>query len=163
MDKRQIINITIGSLVVGSIGYFAYTKIRNAKEIKFIHAALEGSGGYGTIKDFANVFQGNAYIDSIKNKYPNVILLVNDAITANRKALYNAIKGVGTDTDEVKNVFRNLKDKVQIAQVADSYQRNYKTNLLDAIMDEFTFRSGSENADELTEIMKSKPDFRVAG
>lgn len=163
MDKRQIINITIGSLVVGSIGYFAYTKIRNAKEIKFIHTALEGSGGYGTIKDFAKVFEGTTYVDSLKNKYPNVILLVNDAITTNRKALYEAIKGVGTDTDAVKNIFRSLKDKVQIAQVADSYQRNYKTNLLDAIMDEFAFRAGSDNAKELTEIMKAKPDFRVAG
>lgn len=163
MNKQQIINITLGTLVVGSVGYFAYTKIRNAKEIKFIHAALEGSGGYGTIKDFAKVFEGNTYIDSLKNKYPNVILLVNDAITTNRKALYKAIKGLGTDTDSVKNIFRNLKDKVQIAQVADSYQRNYKTNLLDAIMDEFAFRAGSDNAKELTEIMKSKPNFRVAG
>lgn len=162
MNKRKIIIITSLSVVGVATSYFIYTRIRNASEIKLIHTKLEGAGGYGTIKDFAKVFEGANYVNTYRSKYPNVILLVNDAITTSRKELNKAISGIGTDDDALKNVFRNLKDKVQIAQVADSYQKNYNINLLDAIMDESSFKAGSDNARELTEIMKSKPDFRVA-
>lgn len=163
MDKRKIVIYTSASIVGIAVSYFIYTKIRNANEIKFIHNELDGTGGYGTIKDFAKVFEGISYINNLKSTHPNIILLQNDPITAFRVKLNKAISGIGTDTDAVKAVFRNLKDKVQIAQIADSYQRNYNANLLDAIMDEFSFREGSANSNELLEIIKSKPDFRVAG
>ena len=163
MNKRKIAIYTSLSIVGIAASYFAYTKIRNAKEIKFIHKELDGAGGYGTIKDFAKVFEGLNYINSLKSTHPNIILLQNDPITDFRVKLNKAISGIGTDADAVKAVFRNLKDKVQIAQIADSYQRNYNANLLDAIMDEFSFREGSANSNELLEIIKSKPDFRVAG
>ncbi|PIZ51346.1 hypothetical protein COY27_03890 [Candidatus Woesearchaeota archaeon CG_4_10_14_0_2_um_filter_33_13] len=162
MNKRKIAIYTSISIVGIAASYFVYTKIRNANEIKFIHKELDGAGGYGTIKDFAKVFEGTNYINGLKAKYPNLILLRNEYITEARTKLNKAISGIGTDTDTVKAVFRNLKDKVQIAQIADSYQRNYNTNLLDAIMDEYSFREGSSDANELLNIMKSKLDYRVS-
>lgn len=161
MNKRKIIIISSASVVGIAISYFAFIKIRNNKEIKFIISELEGTGGYGSIQDFAKIFAGSSYINEIKAKNPNIILLKNDYITKYRKELYDAIDGVGTDVDAVKSVFRNLKDKIQIAQIADSYQRNYKINLLDAILDESAFKSGSNDANELLNIMKSKLNYRI--
>jgi len=162
MNKRKIIIITSLSVVGVATSYFVYTRVRNDKEIKFINKELEGSGGYGTIEDFAEVFEGSAYINKIKAKNPNLILLRNEPITDFRKQLYKAIKGIGTDSPVILNIFRTLKDKVQVAQIADSYQRNYNENLLEAIMGEVYFSPKSNNAKVLLNILKSKTNFRVS-
>ena len=42
----------------------------------------------------------------------------------------------GDDEEAIKDVFRKLKDRVQVAEVSESYQKNYGENLLDALLGE---------------------------
>lgn len=161
LNKRKIFIIASSALVVGGVGYFIYSKFRNKNEIARIHAALDGrENAYGTIEDFADVFNGLPYIKDMKAKNPNIILLIPDYVTVYRKALHQAISGAGTDESAIKNIFRKLRDKVQIAQVADSYQRNYSENLLDALKGDMDV--DDEEMRELNDIMISKPAFRVS-
>lgn len=160
MNKKKIIIIASSTIVVSGIAYLAYLKIRNKKEINQIHAALDGrTGAYGSIEDFSDVFEGANYINKIKAKQPNLIQLRPDYVTEYRKKIYYALAGVGTDEEAIKGIFRALKDKVQIAQVAESYQNNYKVNLLDALKDDMDV--DSDDMKQLLDIMIQKPAFRI--
>ena len=161
MEKRKIIILISSVVVLGGAGYLTYTSIRNKKERDQIYKILDtDAGSYGGIEDFSNVFEGDAYINGIKLKYPTVILLKPDYITEARKELYDAISTLGgTDEEAIKSVFRSLKDKIQIAQVAQSYRNNYGENLLDALKGEMDVKS--DDMKELATIIKNKPNFRV--
>jgi hypothetical protein len=161
MDKKKIIIISSAIIAASGIGYLIYLKIRNKKEINQIHAAIDGrSGAYGTIEDFSDVFDGANYINKIKSKQPKLILLKGDYVTTYRKKLYDYLTTiVGTDEEGIKSIFRTLKDKVQIAQVAESYMRNYNVNLLEAIKDDIN--DDSDDMKELLDIMTQKPAFRI--
>lgn len=161
LDKRKILIIIGSTVVVAGVGYFTYTKIRNKKEINAIHAALDGAvGSYGSIEDFADVFSGDSYINDMKSKYKNLIFLKPEFVTAYRKQLYDAIQYWGTDENAIKDVFRKMKDRLHIAQVAASYQRNYGENLLDALKGEMDV--DDKEMRDLRDIMINKYAFRVS-
>lgn len=161
MEKRKIIIIVSAAVVVGGAGYLTYTSIRNKRERNEIYKILDtDEGSYGGIDDYSKVFEGDAYINGIKLKYPTIIKLKDDYITEARKELYDSISTFsGTDEEAIKAVFRALKDKIQIAQVAQSYRNNYKENLLDALKGEMDVKS--DDMKELATIIKNKPNFRV--
>ena len=76
MNKRNIFIILGSSIVVGGVGYFVYSKFRNKREIREIHAKLDGhQGSYGSIEDFMEVFNGNSYVQKMKNTHNNIIQL----------------------------------------------------------------------------------------
>ena len=169
MEKRRIITIISAAVVVGGAGYFTYTSIRNKNEKNQIFKILDSDvGSYGGVEDFSDVFAGDAYINKIKLKYPTIIKLKDTYVTDARKELYDAIRrvvgwgddsGFGTNEEAIKAVFRSLKDKIQIAQVAQSYRNNYKINLLEALKGEMDVKS--DDMKELFNIIKAKPNFRV--
>jgi len=96
----------------------------------------------------------------MKSKYDNLIFLKPQYITENRKKLYDAIQYWGTDESTIKEVFRKLKDRLHIAQVAASYQKNYGENLLDALKGEMDVND--KEMKELRDIMINKYAFRVS-
>lgn len=160
MNTRKILIITSSAIVVSGIGYITYTKFRNKSEINKIHAALDDrAGSYGSIEDFSGVFAGASYVSKMKKEHPELILLKGDYVTDYRKQLYDAMWGIGTDTDTIKSVFRKLKDKVQVAQIAESYQKNYNINLLDALKGDIDIKS--DDMKELLDLMIQKPAFRI--
>jgi len=161
MNKRNIIIIISSVVVASGVGYIVYTKIRNRNEINKIHASLDGNeGAYGSVEDFADVFSGTSYISNMKSKYPSLILLIDKYVSGYRKELRDAISGAGTDEDAIKSIFRKFKDRVQVAQVAESYKKYYGENLLDAIKGEMD--NDETEMKELSEIMIGKPAFRLA-
>lgn len=160
MNKRKIIIITSSAIVASTIGYFIYTRFRNKKEINLIHSKLDGrQGSYGSIEDFAEVFSGTNYINEMKSAHRNLIMLKNDYVTAFRTALNNALSGAGTNEDAIRDVFRKLKDRVQIAQVSASYQKAHGENLLDALKGDMDVDSSEMK--ELLDIMINKPAYRI--
>ena len=161
MDKRKILIAISSTLVVSGVGYFIYSKIRNKKEVNQIHAILDDrTKAYGSIEDFSDVFAGRGYINNIESKVKNVIFLLPDYVTQYRKLLNSAISGAGTDEDAIKVIFRKMKDKVQIAQVAESYQKNYGVNLLEDLKNDMDVDSADMK--ELLNIMITKPAYRVS-
>ena len=64
----------------------------------------------------------------------------------------------GDDEEKVYGVFRKMKDKVQVSQVAKAYQETYSKNLIDTLKDRF-------EKDEITivlNIIKALPNYRTA-
>ncbi|MHA1988428.1 MAG: hypothetical protein ACW98D_17500 [Promethearchaeota archaeon] len=160
MNKRNILIIASSTLVASGLGYFIYTKFRNKNEIAKIHKILDDEeGSYGSVEDYAQIFTGDKYVRDLQSKYNNLIMLRPDFITAYRKALNKAIQYWGTDEDAIKDVFRKLKDRVQVAQVSASYQKNYGENLLDALKGEMD--GDEETMRELESIVMDMPAFRL--
>jgi hypothetical protein len=160
MNKRNILIILGSSIVVGGVGYFVYTKFRNKREIREIHAKLDGNeGSYGSIEDFQEVFNGSSYVQKMKNAHKNIIQLKPAYITKYRRELEDAIVGAGTDEVAIKDVFRKLKDRVQVAEVSDSYQRHNGENLLDALLDDMD--ADDKTMKELLEMMINKLAYRI--
>lgn len=160
MKKRNILILTSSIALVSVGGFVIYTKYRNNNEINTIHAELDGAeGSYGSIEDFADVFSGDTYVKDMKTKHRNIIMLKDEYVTNYRTALYNAIQYWGTDEAVLKDVFRKLKDRVAIAQVAASYQKHYNENLLDALKGEMDV--DTQEMKDLKDIIISKYAFRV--
>jgi hypothetical protein len=63
----------------------------------------------------------------------------------------------GDDETKVYAVFRELKDKVQVSQVAKAYQEAYAENLIDKLNDRF----GDSEVKTVLNIIKSLPTYRT--
>lgn len=64
----------------------------------------------------------------------------------------------GDDEDRVYSVFRSLKDKVQVSQVAKVYQDRYSKNLIDTLKDRFD----TKEIHKVLDIVKDLPNYRTA-
>jgi hypothetical protein len=166
INKTKII-IGLG-LIVGTISTIILIRKRifGKKLFNYISSKLENRENlYGNIKDFTDVFSGNVYIEKVsnmvKNNYPNLayIKLKDEFVTKYRKELYDAMEagklsnlytGFGTDEEKVVSIIKSLKDKVALAQVAESYKNAYNKNLLDVLVSELGI-----NSNEIEEIYNS--------
>tara|TARA_R110002096_G_scaffold407290_12_gene605825 strand:+ start:2302 stop:2793 length:492 start_codon:yes stop_codon:yes gene_type:complete len=63
----------------------------------------------------------------------------------------------GDDETKVYAVFRELKDKVQVSQVAKAYQEAYAENLIDKLNDRF----GDSEVKTVLDIIKPLPTYRT--
>ncbi|MDN3492797.1 hypothetical protein [Winogradskyella bathintestinalis] len=64
----------------------------------------------------------------------------------------------GDDEEQVYGVFRKMKDKVQVSQVAKAYQETYSKNLIDTLKDRFD----KEEITIVLNIVKALPNYRTA-
>jgi len=64
----------------------------------------------------------------------------------------------GDDEEQVYGVFRQLKDKVQVSQVAKAYQETYSKNLIDTLKDRFD----KQEITIVLNIVKALPNYRTA-
>lgn len=160
-STKIFIGITSVALVGGGIA----TSIENSNKSKLKSLILSSIDGRvsatGTIKDFQDVFNGDSYIDSVMSKLSGkpFVKLKDEYVTKYRTELFNAIDGIGTNDESIKSVFSSLKDKIAIAQVAQSYKNHYKENLLDAILGDVSV--GSAVGIELNNAILLKPNYRI--
>jgi len=161
MDKRKILIIASSTLVASGIGYLLYTKARNKKEIAKIHNILDADKNrFGSVEDYADIFTGDKYVRDLQSKYNNLLLLKPTFITRYRADLDKAMAYWGTDEDAIKDVFRKLKDRVQVAQVSASYQKHYGKSLLDSLKSEMD--EGDAPMRDLQQIVMDMPAFRLS-
>lgn len=148
----------IGSLTAlgGIVVYAAQNSIRNNAVIKRVNGILDGTGGYGDLRDYEKYFSPD-YVQQVKTANPgkNLVLLTDTRITEARKKIKDAW-GILDDEDAVYGVFRELGSGIQISQVAKSYQTNYNINLLDELMGKLN----DSETEKLTEIIKTKPPYQ---
>ena len=160
---RNGLLIVSGIAVAGATVGIIVKKSNDKQLITKIHSILDNNQGTGTLKDYVDVFSGNTFLDKVKGQIgsgQDFIKLRDEYITQYRKAIYDAGQGrAGTDEEAIKNVFKSLNDKVAIAQVAQSYLTNYKTDLLSALYDEMDEKS-SDIAD-IFNIIQNKPNYRL--
>lgn len=81
------------------------------------------------------------YVDNVLNTIPErIVVLKGSTATRYASEIHTAFRPwyLGGDLEEhVYAVFRNLKDKVQVSQVAKAYQREYQMSLRDQLKDRF--------------------------
>lgn len=81
------------------------------------------------------------YADKVLNAIPaSIVVLKGSTATRYANEIHKAFRPWyrGGDLEEnVYAIFRNLKDKVQVSQVAKAYQREHKLNLRDQLKDRF--------------------------
>ncbi|WP_271769175.1 hypothetical protein [Aquimarina algiphila] len=136
----QITAGTVGLILIGT----TYITLRNKKRNK-LASSLLGELSKSLNPDSKGLESSAAldvkYVDRVFNSSSGKIIVLKKS-TATRYA--NEIhKGFrpwyrGGDLEEnIYAVFRNLKDKVQVSQVAKAYQREHKLNLRDQLKDHF--------------------------
>jgi len=83
------------------------------------------------------------------------LLLKKDFANQLAKRIYNAMGYISDDESEVYSVFRLLKSQSQVSFLADVFQQNYKSDLLEFLKkgkNQFNFASGL-NSDELSIVL----------
>ena len=101
------------------------------------------------------------FVDEVLKKVKGKVLTLNKS-AANKfaeriHAAWGAWYEGGDDETKVYAVFRELKDKVQVSQVAKAYQDAYAENLIDKLNDRF---SDSE-VKTVLDIIKPLPTYRT--
>lgn len=163
-NTRNILIITGSTLVVGGAGFLMYRNYRNKRLMIALNYALENrTSQYGDIRDFGDVFSGDAYVTKVeeiakKNGY-SIIKLNDQAITKKRKEIDDAITGFTEDEDKIYGILKDLRDKVAIAQIAQSYKTANKGLTLLA---QLTKLLSPDELKNVTDIVAEKAAFTKA-
>jgi len=157
----KIIGTSVGTLLVGTTLLSVRKRSRDVRTSKLLSAIK------AQIRPISNgLMSQNAFDIHFLNKVLQTVnreVLVLKTSTASRyadqihKAWGSWYQG-GDDEEKVYGVFRKMKDKVQVSQVAKAYQETYSKNLIDTLKDRF-------DKDEITivlNIIKALPNYRTA-
>ncbi|WP_407264859.1 hypothetical protein R5N98_12415 [Tenacibaculum maritimum] len=157
----KIIGASVGTLLVGTTLLSVRKQSRDVRTSKLLSAIQ------AQIQPISSgLMSQNAFDIHFLNKVLQTVnreILVLKTSTASRYAdqIYKSwgswYQG-GDDEEKVYGVFRKMKDKVQVSQVAKAYQETYSKNLIDTLKDRF-------DKDEITivlNIIKALPNYRTA-
>ncbi|WP_046756639.1 hypothetical protein [Kordia jejudonensis] len=108
-----------------------------------------------------NAFDIN-YLDNVIQKVNGQVLALKESTAEYyakqiKSGFLPWYKG-GDDEDKIYSVFRKLKDKVQVSQVAKAYQEDESKNLIDVLK----YRFGKDEIKIVLDIVNSKPNYRTA-
>lgn len=157
----KVIGASVGTLFLGTTLLSVRKRsrdIRTSKLLSAIKAQIQPIS--------SGLMSQNAFDIHFLNKVLQTVnreVLVLKTSTASRyadqihKAWGSWYQG-GDDEEKVYGVFRKMKDKVQVSQVAKAYQETYSKNLIDTLKDRF-------DKDEITivlNIIKALPNYRTA-
>ncbi|WP_025741899.1 hypothetical protein [Aquimarina pacifica] len=102
-----------------------------------------------------------AYMNKVLNQVHGNVLFLNDAMARNHaKRIHDAFRAWyfgGDKEDQIYAVLRNLKDKVQVSQVAKAYHKSYQLNLKDQLQNRL---DGDEIKTALS-IIATLPSYRI--
>ena len=161
--RNQGLKITggiVGLLLVGSV----YGNVRRRKRDKVASELLREVSKIvkptteGLLSE--NAFDIH-FVDEVLKKVKGKVLTLNkNAASKFADRIHNAwgawYEG-GDDETKVYGVFRELKDKVQVSQVAKAYQEAYAENLIDKLNDRF----GDSEVKTVLDIIKPLPTYRT--
>lgn len=101
------------------------------------------------------------YIDEVLKKVKGRVLTIKRSAAIKYAERIHDAWGAwyegGDDEAKVYGVFRELKDKVQVSQVAKAYQDAYGDNLIDKLNDRF----GDSEVKTVLDIVKPLPSYRT--
>ena len=139
MTRNQQIGI-YGGLVAVPMSYFIISYLNRTIRFNKLAGEIAGVVGGTSLPDVA---QDNAFDPEYWKGHTipvsNYYIMSQNDIIRHRDQLYDAMHGGtgwGTNEDKIVGVFRSLRDKVAISQVADSYQIRYGDDLYADIMSE---------------------------
>lgn len=157
----KIIGASVGTLFIGTT-FFSMRKrsrdLRTSKLLTAIQAQIEPISSGLTSQNAFDIHFLNKVLQTVNRE-----VLVLKTSTASRyadqihKAWGSWYQG-GDDEEQVYGVFRKMKDKVQVSQVAKAYQETYSKNLIDTLKDRFD----KEEITIVLNIVKALPNYRTA-
>jgi hypothetical protein len=157
----KIIGASVGTLLIGTTLFSVRKRSRDARTSKLLSAIK------AQIQPISNgLMSQNAFDIHYLNKVLQAVnreVLVLKTSTASRyadqihKAWGSWYQG-GDDEEKVYGIFRKMKDKVQVSQVAKAYQETYSKNLIDTLKDRF----GKDEITIVLNIIKALPNYRTA-
>jgi hypothetical protein len=158
---NKIIGASVGTLLIGSTLFSVRKRSRDLRTSKLLSAIK------AQIQPISNgLMSQNAFDIHYLNKVLQIVnreVLVLKTSTASRyadqihKAWGSWYQG-GDDEEKVYGIFRKMKDKVQMSQVAKAYQETYSKNLIDTLKDRFD----KEEITIVLNIIKALPNYRTA-
>ena len=163
--KKNILIISgasVGVLLIGSVIIGNRTKNRErltSKLLTALNAKIEPvRNGIGK----QNAFDIH-YLDKVTQKVNGSILALQESTAlyyANQiRSAFGAWYQGGDDEEKVYGVFRKLKDKVQVSQVAKAFQGgDDSANLIDVLK----YRFGKDEIKIVLDIVNNKPNYRTA-
>ena len=121
-----------------------------------------------TIAPSLNVWSGKPFIDSFKGR--SILLLTFDAKNKYADQIYNALPTFGIDdSSTIFGVFRGIKTKTQVADLAEFFKNKYKYDLFDFLKSgrskDFFWSSttsglSSTNLKTVVDIVNAKPNYK---
>ena len=157
----KILGVSVGTLLIGSTALTIRKRNRDERTGKLLSAIK------AQIQPIANgLIAQNAfdiyYLNKVLQAVSNEVLVLKISKASKyadqiHKAWGSWYQG-GDDEEKIYGVFRKMKDKVQVSQVAKAYQDTYSKNLIDTLKDRF-------DKDEITivlNIIKALPNYRTA-
>ena len=157
----KIIGASVGALFIGTT-FFSMRKrsrdLRTSKLLTAIQAQIQPISSGLTSQNAFDIHFLNKVLQTVNRE-----VLVLKTSTASRyadqihKAWGSWYQG-GDDEEQVYGVFRKMKDKVQVSQVAKAYQETYSKNLIDTLKDRFD----KEEITIVLNIVKALPNYRTA-
>lgn len=157
----KIISASVGTLFIGTT-FFSMRKrsrdVRTSKLLTAIQAQIQPISSGLTSQNAFDIHFLNKVLQTVNRE-----VLVLKTSTASRyadqihKAWGSWYQG-GDDEEQVYGVFRKMKDKVQVSQVAKAYQETYSKNLIDTLKDRFD----KEEITIVLNIVKALPNYRTA-
>ena len=154
----QLGGFTIGVLLVGSL-FLSFRNQRRDELTTELIAELR--------KELNPTTQGLPGLDALDKDYlknlrkslkGSVSLLVMRDTDASKMAdrIHNAWGAIDDNEEAIYQVLRELKDKVQVSQVAAEYEKNYGI----ALAEEFTDSLSDGEIKTVIDIVKSKAAYR---
>ncbi len=163
MNQKTL--IVIGSVAALGAAYSIYAKVQQGRKdqlasalIRAIQKAIEPASSALAAEDAFDIH----YTDQVLKKIPGQLYLLSLSETtklANQiHSSFGSFWSGGDDEDQLYGIFRKLKDKVQVSQVAKAYYTRYKINLIDKLHDQLNNRE----VDVILGIVQELADYRKA-
>lgn len=150
----------VGVLLAGSVYGHLRRKRRDKRAAELLRevAKLVKPTTQGLLSE--NAFDIH-FVDEVLKKVSGKVLVIKHAAAVKyAKRIHDAwgawYEG-GDDENKVYAVFRELKDKVAVSQVASAYQDAYKENLIDTLHD----RMDDAEVNTVLDIVKPLPSYRT--
>ena len=163
MDKKNLL-ITGGVITAAGCIVSIYFGQRRKKRdklaaelIKEITKQLKPSTS-GLLSE--NAFDVNYKDEVVRSTGRQILTLKNEVANDYANQINSAWRSWwsgGDDEKKVYGVFRKLRDKVQVSQIASAYLRNFGVNLIDKLND----RLDEKEVKNVLTIVKPLPAFRT--
>lgn len=164
MNRQLIYKISggaVGLLIVGSTFLSIRQRKRDQKTSKLLTQIKKQLATTANNLDAENAFDIYYLTKVLQNVNGQVIAMSKSSATSYAKQInkaWGAWYEGGDDEDAVYAIFRKLKDKVQVSQVAKAYQSTYSKNLIDTIKN----RLSEDEIKIILNIIAQIPNYRTA-
>lgn len=155
-----IITTTLGGLLVMSLFFSVRKRKRDQRASKLIPLISSKLQSSSDSLSSENAFDIHYLSKVIQQTDKSVIVLQKSAALEYVDQIHSAFKPwyLNDDEEQIYSVFRSLKDKVQVSQIAKAYQESYSENLIDV----FKERLSTSEINIIMGIVSHLPSYRTS-